>query len=251
MQSRSLLPAIALLTVTAIATAALAFGSRVVYTGRAGVHLELPSAVGPWRGERLFSCQNPACGRNLVESELAGGDVCPVCGGALSSGSRIEWALLPADTVIRKTLYTHADTGEQLAVSMVLGGESRTSIHRPQICLVGDGREITRTRSLGLRESGGHPLTVTLLDLLWRGQLPDGRWVSNPSFYAYWFIAPNRQTARHDVRMFWMAFDRIVRGESHRWAYIGVAGRRTEGADAHEQRATDFIAQLAPAVRAF
>jgi hypothetical protein len=251
MQGKSIVPHIVLLALTAAATWALAFRADARYTGQAGVHEVLPTAVGDWRGEPLFYCQNAKCNRMFVESERVPGQTCPDCGSAIASGSPIEWSLLPADTKILKSLFTHATRGEQLVVSLVLGGESRTSIHRPQICLVGDGREITRTRSLSVREAHGRTLDVTLLELLWRRQSADGKWISRPSFYAYWFVAPHRQTARHDMRMFWMAFDRIFLGVSHRWAYIGVHGRRTEGSDAHVQLARSFIAELAPLMRNF
>ncbi len=236
---------------TAAAAWALAFGTEVRYSGKAGVHEALPETVGDWRGESLFYCLNTKCNRVLVESERGPDGKCPDCGGDVSSGSPIEWALLPADTKILKRLYTRSTSGDQVVVSLVLGGESRTSIHRPQICLVGDGREITRTKTITVPESGGGAVKATMLELLWRGQLSDGRWASQPSFYAYWFVAPGRQTARHDVRMFWMAYDRIVLGVTHRWAYIGISGRRTEGSDAHEQLARSFIADLAPMMRNF
>jgi hypothetical protein len=251
MQGKFLLPYLVLLAVTALAAWALAYHADARYTGQAGVHEVLPRTVGEWRGVPIYYCQNIKHSKTFLESEREPGQTCPECGSAIASGSPVEWSLLPADTKILKSLFTHPASGEQLMVSLVLGGESRTSIHRPQICLVGDGREITRTRSLTVRDSSGRKMDVTMLDLLWRYQTADGRWVSHPSFYAYWFVAPNRQTARHNVRMFWMAFDRIFLGVSHRWAYIGVHGRRSEGSEAHFQLARSFIADLAPLMHNF
>jgi hypothetical protein len=68
------------------------------------------------------------------------------------------------------------------------------------------------------------------------------------SFYAYWFVGKDRETASHVQRMIWMAADRIFRGVSHRWAYIAIYGHRVPGSNAHIQLLADFIALFRPAI---
>jgi hypothetical protein len=241
-------PYFAVLLVTAAGTLALAFKTDVRFTGEAGVRDALPARVGEWSGEEILYCQNPACDKLIKGSEIGEDLLCPRCGGRTSSGSLTEWALLPADTGIHKMLYTHDSTGENLMVSLVLSGASRTSIHRPQICLVGNGREITSTRIIRVDLEDGEKLGVTLLDMLWRGQGSEGRPAAQRTFFAYWFIGKGHETPRHLARMFWMAFDRIVHGLSHRWAYVGVSGERLDGSREHERRARSFIRELEPLI---
>jgi hypothetical protein len=249
METRRLIPYAAVLIVTAVGTWALAFKTEVRYSGEAGVKETLPARVGEWSGEGLYYCQNPECGKTLRGSEIGEDHRCPHCHGEISSGSLTEWALLPKDTDIRKMIYTNDRTGETLVVSLVLGGSSRTSIHRPQICLVGNGHEITRTEIIRVPLDGRPDLGVTLLDMLWRGRRADGAPFAPSSFYAYWFIGKGRETPSHGARMFWMAYDRIVRGVSHRWAYVGVSGGRRQGSSEYVRLAGSFIREFEPLVR--
>jgi hypothetical protein len=68
------------------------------------------------------------------------------------------------------------------------------------------------------------------------------------SYYAYWFVGKDRETASHIPRMVWMGYDRVLHGVSHRWAYIALAGTRAPGSDAHLQTIADFASQLHPAL---
>lgn len=159
----------------------------------------------------------------------------------------MEWSLLPSDTRILKKYYKHPFLPEALA-SIVLSGASRTSIHRPQICLVGEGREIVGTKVITVPIAGRDTLNVTVLDMLTRQTDANGNWLEYPSYYAYWFVSPDRETPYHAERMFWMAYDRVFRGISHRWAYIAVSGARDAKGD-YIKNASDFIAAIYPELR--
>ena len=39
-------------------------------------------------------------------------------------------------------------------------------------------------------------------------------------------MGKDRETASHLWRMYWMGYDRVVHGVSHRWAYIAMSGDR-------------------------
>lgn len=245
MDIRRLIAHLCLLGILAAGVFALATATGITPTDRSGIALELPREVGLWKGDEIRYCQNPECLAIHRASELDDRDVCPACGGPLAGGSPIEWSLLPGDTRILKHIYTHP-VHHPVVVSIVLGGASRTSIHRPQICLVGDGQEIVATRTLDIPLQNEDELRVTLLDLLWRKMQPDGGWLVNPTYYAYWFIGPDRQTASHYARMFWMAWDQVVHGTIHRWAYLSVSGRRDPGNREYQERVRDFLRDLYP-----
>lgn len=236
---------LSLILVMVAGTMALAFSGHVKDTGAAGVELNLPGSWGSWQGKEIRYCQNPVCGKINIRERFDDGAVCDACGSALSNGSLVEWSLLPSDTRILKKIYEHPFNASVLA-SIVLSGASRTSIHRPQICLVGEGREIVGTRIITVAIPGRSPLRVTLLDMLTRQKDNEGQWFEYASYYAYWFVSPDHETPHHAERMFWMAYDRIFRGISHRWAYIAVSGPRSDGSRSHEENAADFIAALYP-----
>jgi hypothetical protein len=120
--------------------------------------------------------------------------LCQRCQGTLSPGSAVEWSLLPDDTAVIKKLYEQPDR-PPLVASIVLSGADRTSIHRPQICLVGGGQEIVATHARSITLPDGRVVRVTVLDLLWRGQAKDGRTVSRERYFAYWFVGPHHETA--------------------------------------------------------
>ena len=68
--------------------------------------------------------------------------------------SAVERAMLPPDTgYSRKTYVSVQDRTQQVFVSIVLSGRDRTSIHRPELCLVGQGWTIRSRFAARLRLS--------------------------------------------------------------------------------------------------
>lgn len=229
------------------ATWIVANHAGVRYSGQAGVRSELPERVGPWNGEDIFFCQTMTCQWAYARSELAGQTRCARCGGTFSPGSPVEWSLLPSDTEIIKKIYRQNED-PPLVASIVLSGKDRTSIHRPQICLVGGGQEIVATHTRAITLPDGREVKITVLDLLWRGRTADGRPLTRERYFAYWFVGPDHETASHWVRMFWMGFERIFHGVSHRWAYVNVSGPRGDQAPNHLANLDAFIRDFYPQV---
>jgi len=233
---------IGLLILTSLA---LATTVDVNVSDTAGIELRLPDRIGDWRGDEIRYCQNRACQRMWYASELTNRDVCPVCGGRLGGMSYAERQMLPPDTVILKKRYTDP-LGNALIVSIVLSGKERASIHRPQVCLVGQGREIVRSRVIEVPFDNRPPLKVMLLDLLIHPRRLGGPKAVRGEYYAYWFVGKGRETPYHLERMFWMAWDRIFHNVAHRWAYIAVAGPRDLSSDRHVEQVREFIQQMYP-----
>ena len=229
------------------ATWVMAHQAGVRFSGQAGVARQLPDRVGPWRGEDLLSCQTMTCQWSYARSELLDATVCPRCQGPLSAGSPVEWSLLPADTDIIKKIYTAPD-GSTLVAAIVLSGRERTSIHRPQICLVGGGQEIVATYTRRIHLPDGSHFSLAVLDLLRRGITESGQPFAQERFFAYWFAGPNRVTSSHWARMFWMGFERIFQGTSHRWAYISVSGIRTSASEEYLRTLDAFVRDFYPQV---
>ena len=245
--TRATLHRLILLGVVSAAAYLTAHHAAVRVSPLTGVRETLPAQVGAWTGVDLFFCQTMTCQWTYTRTDLGTNTVCQRCQGTLSPGSAVEWSLLPDDTAVIKKLYEQPDRAS-LVASIVLSGADRTSIHRPQICLVGGGQEIVATHTRRIVLPDGHVVRVTVLDLLWRGQAKDGRTLSRERYFAYWFVGPHHETASHWVRMFWMGMERILGGVTHRWAYVNISGPRGEQAPDYLATLDRFIADFYPQV---
>lgn len=233
----------------AVAAWALVYKTGVANTDEAGIVLELPRQVGNWTGIGLLFCSNRNCGAQYMEGQLEDPTVCPKCGAPIGSMNWAERSLLPADTGLVRKYYVRPNNRDPIHATIVLSGNDRSSIHRPQVCMTAAGHEIDAQRVIRIPLEGQtNPLEVMVLDMSKIDTGPDGVPIRHLSFYAYWFVGKDRETASHLQRMFWMGYDRIFRGVSHRWAYIALFGPRAANSDAHLQTIADFASQLHPAL---
>lgn len=233
---------IALLLVT---VGLLAFSGNVRVSDATGIKVYLPDRVGQWEGKELRFCQSRSCQREFTVDQLTDPMQCPVCGGVLDSMAMAEKDVLPKDTVILKKKYSRSD-GDALFVSIVLSGAERASIHRPQVCLVGQGYEVVRSSVVKTPIENRYPLRIMLLDLLRKRKQSDGRMMEYESYYAYWFVGKGRETPYHLQRMMWMSSDRILHGVSHRWAYVSISGLRQDNSEEYVAMLKDFLKDLYP-----
>lgn len=236
---------IALMTATIFC---LHFLVDVALVDKPGIRLRLPPQVGDWSGHELRYCHQPACLRECFRDDpTAANNVCPQCGGPLFPMSKVEKDVLPADTVFLKGRYTR-EGADTLSVSIVVSGQDVGSIHRPQVCLVGQGLRIVRSYLVEAPLKCRPPLSIMMLDLM--PAYPSGNGPSQQEWngvFAYWFVGQGRETPYHMQRMIWLYWDRLIHGVAHKWAYIGVMG----GGRASETRADDirdFIAGFYPQI---
>ncbi len=247
MEAHSLKPYFIIILLLVLTSILLAVSVDVQVTDEAGIKIELPNRVGEWFGQQVFYCQNTACQKETRGVDLSIDKPCPYCGGKLDPMTLSEKALLPPDTVLLRKIYTNS-AGEAIFSSIVLSGKERASIHRPQICLVGQGQEIVKSSILEVPMEGRGPLQIMVLDLIRRVHNPDGQMFELPSFYAYWFVGKGRETPYHIQRMVWMATDRIFYNRSHRWAYIAVAGMRQPTSDRYTKQVAAFVQKMYPQI---
>ncbi len=245
MEKKTLTPYIVVVALMLATSLALAFTVDVSITDEAGVTLELPDEIGDWTGLEIRFCLNARCQRAATVDQLEDIDVCNECEGKMSTMSFIEAQQLPADTMMIKKRYEDR-LGRQLMVAIVLSGRERASIHRPEVCLVGQGRELVESRVFSVPvEDRGSPLDVMMLELH-RPARAGGPFGEENMYYAYWFAGKNRETPHHVMRMIYMASDRIFHNVAHRWAYISVSGMRRPNSNEHEVLVSEFIRELYP-----
>lgn len=233
----------------AVAGWALVFKTGVAHTDEAGIVLQLPAQVGEWNGVELLFCPDRHCGGQYFAGQLEEPGICPKCGAGLGNMNWAERAMLPADTGLVRKYYARAGSRAGLHATIVLSGDDRSSIHRPQVCMTAAGHEIVHERVIRIPLADrDDPLQVMVMDMSLPVTRPDGSAGAYSSYYAYWFVGKDRETASHVVRMAWMAYDRIFHGVSHRWAYIALSGARDPATDAHLQTIADFASRLHPAL---
>ena len=140
--------------------------------------------------------------------------------------SEAERHVLPDDTGFDKRRYGDKD-GNWFQVSMVVGGRSKSSIHRPELCLPGQGFQMMAPRTT---ESGGvewHLVTLA------RGAVP-------ACGFAYTFFNQDGyRTSSHLRRIFRDVWDRSIRGRIDRWVMITVFSP-----SADETRLNAFLEKL-------
>jgi len=221
---------------------------HVTFHDQAPLNTNFPEHAGSWTAHTLLFCQNEACLHSFDVADLTDSTRCPDCGGALEDVSLAEKNLLPDDTRVYRRRYIHDLSGGSLDVTSVLSGVSRSSIHKPQWCLSGQGFVIRREYPLDVDIPGQGTCTVRVLETEKVIQTPKGR-VSVYGYFAYWFVGPGVETADQWVRMSRMAWERVISGEANRWAYVTLSGRRTSGTStAYQREIKDFLRGFHPLV---
>jgi Protein of unknown function (DUF3485) len=163
--------------------------------------------------------------------------------------SALERAILPPDTGYSRELYVSVrDRTHQVLVSIVLSGRDRSSIHRPELCLVGQGWTIRDRYDHAFTYPGAEGATfpATVLHVQHEAVLPDGQRVMVPSVVAYWFMTHDRVVATNWERMFWGVVDRLHHLRSPRWAYVLLQTDAGNGDPAALARMQAVLNQVLP-----
>jgi exosortase len=137
----------------------------------------------------------------------------------------IEREILPPDTGFSRKNYAFvADRKSDVAVSIVLSGRDRTSIHRPELCLVGQGWTIdgATQHAFGFPSGNSAPASTfpaTLLRVRREFSSPRGK-VVVPQIVVYWFVSGDVVVSSHWKRFVHDAWNRVTRARADRWAYV-------------------------------
>jgi len=135
--------------------------------------------------------------------------------------TRAELDWLPDDTTYGRRRYTFPD-GTWIENSVVLMGQDRTSIHKPEYCLPGQGFTIDLREVVTLPIAQPHPYDLPVMKLTTSKTALDrnGREVPLRGVYIYWFVADGKLATHHLDRM-WMMTQGLLRdGVLQRWAYV-------------------------------
>jgi hypothetical protein len=131
---------------------------------------------------------------------------------------------LPKDTSYGQAFYTAPDNF-RIQMSVVLMGADRTSMHKPQFCLEGQGFHINQAESEAATVHMDQPCEYDLpiVKLLSTREIEkDGKRLKVRGVYVYWFVADDAVSASVSgfQRMWWLAKKRVTTGVLQRWAYV-------------------------------
>lgn len=224
--------------------------------------MNVPARIAWWRPAVVLVLAGLAI---LLCRESAPPDVAPEAGvlmdlptligefwGSDEPVSASELTMLPKDTEFEKKIYQDL-AGNSLTAQIVLSGGEKRSIHRPEICLPGQGWSIQSGEVLPVTLANGRVLEVMKLTLNRKVEVAPGEQRTLKSYFLYWFVGKDTSTPHHWVRLAKTNWDMVVRKLQHRWAYVIVSAPVLEGlrpgAQSDQQTLDmlrDFIRQAVP-----
>ena len=155
---------------------------------------------------------------------------------------------LPKDTSFGQRVYQAPD-GFLINMRVVLMGRDRTSMHKPQICLTGQGWNIDDSLSTQTTVPVYQPFAYDLPVVELVAHAVDGQNRTWSGVYVYWYVADDALSASTSgfQRMYWMAAKMLRTGVLQRWAYVSCFATCAPGQEnATFERMKPFIAACVP-----
>ena len=171
----------------------------------------LPQTIPGFESDTISFCHSETCCQSFCGRELDQDrpGKCPACGSDLHEISLGEQTILPKDTSLLKRVYV-SPSGYQFVATAVLGGITKSSIHRPELCLPAQGFLMMNPHNLSVR---GRPYRVISV---MRGEM-------SACALAYTFF--NQEgfiTASHMSRIARDVWDRTALNRVDRWVMVTV-----------------------------
>lgn len=169
--------------------------------------------------------------------------------GQLMPVDAIVTNVLPRDTSYGHCRYTSlTDTNVAAQVNVVLMGEDRASLHKPQFCLTGAGWAINKTEvdKIHMEQPVVYDLPVIKLTVSGQFNNGEGRPVQASGVYVYWYVADDALSAAPSGsdRMWSTARQLVTTGVLQRWAYVSYFSYGPPGSE------NELYARLKPLIAA-
>jgi hypothetical protein len=128
---------------------------------------------------------------------------------------------LTKDTSYAERHYQSSD-GLDVIGTIVLMGADRTSIHKPDYCLPGQGWHIDSKTIVNVPVVGAqtYKLPIAKWIISANFQTLDGQTEKRSGIYAFWFVADNEQTPSFYGYLKRLTFNFFRTGVLQRWAYV-------------------------------
>jgi hypothetical protein len=135
--------------------------------------------------------------------------------------SPAELGYFPKDTSFARRLY-QLPGGLQTSATVILMGADRTSIHKPDYCLPGQGWQIRDKQEVKLPIAGARPYELPVMKWTIANNFtaPDGSRQQVGGLYVFWFVTENETTDNFPAMLKSMLFHQLAHGVLQRWAYV-------------------------------
>lgn len=166
-----------------------------------------------------------------------------------------ERNILDEGVRLKRTLYASA-SGRQILSTVIIGSASKRSLHRPEVCLPGQGWNITTRSQIPLILADGREVTATLLRMFRDFEPAPGQRMRMRALNIYWYIGSDGTTSPDyydHIRIGYL--DAVLKNLNHRWSMASFfvplkeaeIGKEDPFAEVSAlEDARQFIAELAP-----
>lgn len=130
--------------------------------------------------------------------------------------------MLPKDTSFAERVYFRPDS-RPIVSSVILMGTDRTSIHKAQYCLQGQGMHIEQMTQETIHVDEPQPYDLPVIKIVGREPVSiNGQTVTISCVYVYWYVTDGHLSndASGFGRMWSMAKQLMLTGVLQRWAYV-------------------------------
>jgi hypothetical protein len=136
--------------------------------------------------------------------------------------SELVLSYLPKDTSYEERYYMLPDGSPGVYATVILMGADRTSIHRPEYCLLGQGwnPEKKTEVSVPIERPRHYELPMMRWDVSTTVKTPEGRKQELHGVYLFWFVADNEQTTGNVQLQCYLIRDLLLKRVLQRWAYV-------------------------------
>ena len=149
---------------------------------------------------------------------------------------------MPPDTSYAQRFYWAPD-GFWANANIILMGKDRSSIHKADYCLAGQGFQTVKKETVNITVPGPVPYEMPIAKWTIRGTFPgpDGTRREVNGVYSFWFVADGELTVDNSQRILWYYRDLLTRGLLQRWAYVSY---QTYCAPGQEDAAFERLKEL-------
>lgn len=162
--------------------------------------------------------------------------------------SDVVLGYLPKDTSFAQRHYWDKD-GFQTIANIILMGTDRSSIHKADYCLAGQGFQTVKKETITITVPGPAPYEMPIAKWTIKGNLKGADGVEREVYgvYSFWFVADGQQTVSNDERIIWFYRDLLTRRVLQRWAYVSYQTFCNPGQeDAAFERMKELIVASVP-----
>lgn len=168
----------------------------------------------------------------------------------------VEANALTEGVTMERKIYVSGTS--QMLATIVLSGPARRALHRPDVCLPGQGWNISAKDEIPVRLADGREINVMMMRLFRDGVDAQGRQSRLRGLNLFWYQGLGEvRTSDYYHHVFLTYFDSVFRNINHRWALMsffmpcsqGQLGQEDPLAEAKAMQAlSEMIARVAPQV---